>query len=111
MSRLCLALIFALLLACDADDPGDPPEAPRELDVASVTGGAHLTWTDVSDDEDEFAIERRGETGAFAELDAVPFDTTQYHDATATTGTWIYRVGAANDAGESWSEEVSVTIP
>jgi large repetitive protein len=111
MSRTVLALPFVLLLACDSDEPGDPPEAPRELGVAAVTGGAHLTWMDASDDEDEFTIERKGETGAFAELGSVPFDTTQYHDATATTGTWVYRVAATNDAGEGWSEEVSVTIP
>jgi hypothetical protein len=40
----------------------------------------------------------------------VPFDTTQYHDGTATAGTWVYRVPARNDAGESWSAEVTVTI-
>lgn len=111
MKRTVFAIPFVLSLACDADDPGDPPEAPRALEVAAVTGGAHITWMDASDDEDEFAIERRGESGAFAELDTVPFDTTQYHDATATTGTWVYRVAATNDAGESWSAEVSVTIP
>jgi hypothetical protein len=110
MSRPLLAIPFVLLLACDTDEPGDPPEAPRELEVAAVTGGAHITWMDASDDEDEFAIERKGETGGFVEIDRVPFDTTQYHDGTATTGTWVYRVGATNDGGENWSADVSVTI-
>lgn len=105
-----LTLAFALSLACDADDGGPAgPDAPTDLAVAAVTGGAHLTWVDASDDEDEFVIERRG-TGDFAELDTVPFDAVQFHDATATAGTWTYRVGARNDAGESWSDEVSVTI-
>jgi hypothetical protein len=111
MARALIAIPFILCLACDGDDDaGSPPEAPAELAVAAVEGGAHLTWVDASDDEDEFVIERKGETGDFAAVDSVPFDTTSYHDASATMGTWVYRVGAANDAGESWSDEVSVTI-
>jgi hypothetical protein len=110
MTKPLLIASLVLLLACDSDDGGDPPAAPEQLEVASVPGGAHITWADASDDEDEFSIERKGATGDFAELGTVPFDTTQYHDATATTGTWVYRVGATNDAGESWSPEVSVTI-
>lgn len=103
--------VLALLLACDSvDDAGGPPEAPTDLAVAAVTGGAHLTWVDASDDEDEFIVERKAEGGTFAAIDSVPFDTTQHHDATATTGTWVYRVAASNDAGEAWSSEVSVTI-
>ena len=111
MMRTLASIACALLLACDGgDDSGSPPDAPEMLEVAAVTGGAHLTWVDGSDDEDEFVIERKGSDGAFAELGTVPFDTTQYHDGTATTGTWVYRVGARNDAGEGWSAEVSVTI-
>ena len=113
MSRVLIAIPLLLFLACDADDDddaGDPPAAPEELAVAPADGGAHLTWQDASDDEDEFMIERKGETGAFAAVDSVPFDTTSYHDASVTPGTWVYRVGAMNDAGESWSDEVSVTI-
>jgi hypothetical protein len=113
MSRVLFAIPFLLLSACDADDggeAGDPPAAPAQLSVSPVDGGAHLTWQDASDDEDEFMIERKGETGAFTAVDSVPFDTTSYHDASVTPGTWIYRVGAMNDAGESWSDEVSVTI-
>jgi hypothetical protein len=111
MFRFAFAIELLLVLACDAaDDAGAPPDAPEELEIAAATGGAHLTWADASDDEDEFPIERKGEDGAFEELAAVPFDTTQYHDGTATAGTWVYRVGARNDAGETWAAEVSVTI-
>lgn len=97
-------------LACDADDGGDgPPEAPTELTVEAAGSGAHLTWIDASDDEDAFVIERRGE-GDFAEVDRVPLDAVQFHDAGAGAGAWVYRVGAHNDAGISWSNEVSVTL-
>ena len=111
MFRFAFAIELLLVLACDSgDDSGSPPDAPEQLEVAAVVGGAHLTWADASDDEDEYAIERKPDGGAFEELGTVPFDTTQYHDGTATTGTWVYRVGARNDAGEGWSAEVSVTI-
>jgi hypothetical protein len=109
MTSKLLTSSFVLALACDSASEGMAPDAPTDLEVAAVTGGAHLTWVDASDDEDEFVIERRG-TGDFEALDTVPFDTAQFHDATATTGMWVYRVGARNDDGESWSAEVAVTI-
>jgi hypothetical protein len=111
MFRFAFAIELLLVLACDSsDDSAAAPDAPEQLEVAAVTGGAHLTWADASDDEDEYAIERKNAAGEFEELATVPFDTTQYHDGTATTGTWVYRVGARNDAGDSWSPEVSVSI-
>ena len=109
MIKTATSILFVLGLACDSGDTAAAPEAPDDLEVAAVTGGAHLTWVDASDDEDEFIIERKG-TGEFATVDTVPFDATQFHDATATTGTWVYRVAASNDGGEAWSTEVSVTI-
>jgi hypothetical protein len=112
MRRTSLSIAFLTLFACDhGDSSGSPPDAPEMLEVQSVTGGAHLTWADGSDDEDEFVVERKGATGDFAEIGRVPFDSTSYHDATATTGTWVYRVGATNHDGESWSDEASVEIP
>lgn len=111
MSTKIAALVLLLAVACDPDETEDAvPEAPTDVEVAAVEGGAHVTWVDASDDEDEFIIERKASGEQFARLDTVPFDTTQHHDATATTGTWVYRVGASNAAGESWSDEVSVTI-
>lgn len=109
MTRPISIIVCVLALGCDAEAKDAPPDAPSDLEVAAVPGGAHSTWVDASDDEDEFVIERRG-MGEFEELGTVPFDTTAYHDGTATKGTWVYRVGARNDAGESWSAEVSVTI-
>lgn len=112
MPRALLSILLCVC-ACDSsdDDAVEPPAAPAQLTVASVDGGAHVTWQDASDDEDEFVIERKGDTVEFTAVDSVPFDTTSFHDATVGTGTWVYRVGAMNDAGESWSNEVSVTIP
>lgn len=98
------------VLACDADDGGaSPPDAPTELTVAAAGSGAHLTWIDASDDEDEFVIERRG-ADDFTEVDRVPVDAVQFHDEGAGPGAWVYRVGARNDAGVSWSDEVAVTL-
>ncbi|MBX7078424.1 MAG: hypothetical protein K1X88_04485 [Nannocystaceae bacterium] len=102
--------VLAPLPACDDADAPQGPAAPRAFEAAAVPGGAHLTWQDASDDEDEFAIERAADGGEFEEIATVPFDTTQYHDDTVTAGSWRYRVGARNDDGEQWSDEVGVTI-
>jgi hypothetical protein len=111
MRRRFAALAFLASFACNDEDSPAPPDAPEMLEVAAVTGGAHLTWADGSDNEDEFVVERKASSGEFEELGTVPFDSTSYHDGTAITGTWIYRVGARNDAGENWSSEATVTIP
>ncbi len=106
-----VVLLAAPQAGCDeSDDAPHGPTAPRNVTAAAVPGGAHLTWEDASDDEDEFGIQRAAEGGAFEEIAAVPFDTTQYHDDTATAGSWRYRIGARNGDGEQWSDEVSVTL-
>jgi hypothetical protein len=104
MHRTSLLLAFVLgAISCESGDlAGEPPAAPTDLDGVPLDGGAHLTWVDASDDEAEFAIERKGATGDFDEIDTVPFDTATYHDATPMAGmTYTYRVIARNGAGES----------
>jgi hypothetical protein len=114
-SRLVLATALLVPLGCDpsdSEDAGDPPLAPRELEISEVTGGAHMVWLDESDDEDEFVIERRDDDGEFEELTAVPFDTAVYHDATLTPGVlYTYRVMARNGNGDSeYTAEASITV-
>ena len=77
-----------------------------------LAGGAHLTWADNSSDEDEFMLMRMVDGGEYAELTTVPFDTTQYHDTTVTSGTrYMYMVMATNAAGASESNEVVFDAP
>lgn len=90
------------------------PAAPTNLTGSVLSGGAHLTWTDNSDNETQFMIMRKEVGGADFTTVATPtFNTTTYHDAPLTSGkTYVYMVMAMNDAGESpGSNEVMVAIP
>jgi hypothetical protein len=59
---LVVALSTALPLAvaaCGDDSGGNgPPVAPSGLSASPLSGGAHLTWTDNSDNEVEFMVMR-----------------------------------------------------
>ncbi len=102
-------LIVLLLTAC-SDDAAKPPSAPANLTASSVAGGAHLVWTDTSDNEDEFVVMRKSASMAYAEVGNVPFDTSQYHDGIVVAGTpYTYTVTAINAGGEASSNEVTFT--
>lgn len=114
-----LALGVVCVGGCDSDDADDeageqPPDAPQMLAAEELSGGAHLTWVDASDDETEFMIMRMDVAagGEYETITTVPFDTTQYHDAPLMAGvTYMYMVMAMNDAGTSESNEVEFTLP
>ena len=79
------------------------PESPSNLSVVPVTSGiVRLIWTDNSENEDGFIIQRRvGNTG-FVTIDKVDGDTTCYIDYGLSPGIrYGYRVCAYNGAGES----------
>lgn len=110
-------VLFGILLvggsACGSDD-GDggnadaPPAAPAGLAVEKLGNGGHLTWTDASDNEDEFMIMRKEGAAGYIELGLVTFNTTAYHDEPLTVGTsYTYMVMALNDAGQAESNEVT----
>ena len=104
-------ILLFLVAACSSDDGASAPTAPANLAVSNVAGGGHLTWTDASDNEDQFVIMRRTSTAtAFDDIDMVPFDTTQYHDSSVVAGTtYVYTVAAINAEGETTSNEVTFT--
>lgn len=117
---VCLVSFSVSVAACGGgDDDGDggggqAPAAPSGLEVSALEGGAHLTWTDNSDDEAHFMV-FRGEGGGELDVIASPtFDTVQYHDADITSGTtYLYAVIAMNEEGVSSerSNEVEFTAP
>lgn len=121
--RLVLALVAASALssACDADDDGSDdeggdaaPAAPEMLTAEELGGGAHLTWVDASDNEDEFMIMKMDVTagGEYEHVANVPFDTTQYHDAPLVSGTtYMFMVTAMNAAGSTDSAEIEFMMP
>ncbi|MCY1057662.1 fibronectin type III domain-containing protein [Nannocystis sp. SCPEA4] len=91
----------------------EPPAAPTELAGSIVDGGVHLTWKDVSDNEDNFVVENKAEGDAeFSVVIELPFDSITYHDTAVVAGTsYVYRVKAVNAAGEGVSAELSVQVP
>jgi len=89
---------------------GRLPETPTGLRVVSV----HLTflslsWTDRSENERGFVIERKVGDGPWSVLIRLPADWTSYTDHGLSEGTlYSYRIKAFNRFGSSdWSEEVS----
>ena len=70
-----------------------------------VANAAQLTlsWSDASDNEDGFGIERRpGTSGSFSKVATVSSNVVTYTDASLLSGTqYCYRVNAFNTAGSS----------
>jgi hypothetical protein len=109
-----LGLSFLSTLVACSEEPatGDPPAAPTNLEVVQAGGGAHLTWEDNSDNEDEFLIMRKDGTAEYQELASVTFDSVQYHDEPLISGTmYVYKIVAVNADGESESNEVTFDAP
>ena len=76
-------------------------------------GQLQLAWTDNSNNEDGFKIERKlGTTGAFSQITTVGVNVTSYIDANLTDGaTYCYRLAAFNSAGTSaYSAEGCATV-
>jgi subtilisin family serine protease len=80
------------------------PDSPSGLTAKAVSGSRiDLNWTDNSDNDKGFRIERRidGE-GVFSEIAEVISGITEYSDSGLVPGTvYYYRVGAYNIAGSS----------
>lgn len=111
MRMLVLALGLSIG-ACGSDGGGgtEAPTPPEDVTVERLGAGGHVTWTDASDDEDGFTIQRKEGSGAFVDLVTVEFDTTQYHDEPLTAGTtYTYMVMSVNANGEGHSAEVTYT--
>jgi hypothetical protein len=92
---------------------GDPPNAPSNL-VATVASATQisLSWTDNSNNEDGFRIERKTEpSGTWSEIATVSANVTTYQNSGLTTGTtYCYRVRAYNSYGNSsYSNEACAT--
>lgn len=104
-----------------AGSPVDPPVAPTNL-MGTLDNGVSvsLSWTDNSDNESGFQLERN-DGSAWQLLQLLPAETTVYVDNNTLPGTnYQYRVRAINAAGTSdytntlsfttWSQAGVVTI-
>ncbi len=94
--------------------PPEPPAAPTSLTAtASACDQIDLTWTDNSDDEDGFKIERSENGVDFNQIDTVGENVTTYSDTGLAEATqYWYRVRAYNAGGDSaYSDIDDATTP
>ena len=93
-----------------------PPQAPGSLDgTAASSSQINLTWTDLSDNETGFKIERCTGAGCsdFAQIATTGLNVTSYSNTGLSASTsYSYRVRAYNGAGDSgYANPVTVTTP
>ena len=93
-----------------------PPSAPGNFSVASVTSTQiQLAWTDASNNEDGFAIERCDKKGCtnFLEVGRTGSNSTSYTDTSLTPNTqYSYRMRSFNTGGtSSYTPVISAKTP
>jgi hypothetical protein len=91
------------------------PAAPSDLSVSAASSSQiGLWWSDNSDDEAGFKIERATVASAtWSQIDTVGAGVTTYQDTgLSASTTYYYRVQATNSAGDSsYSNEANDTTP
>ena len=100
------------IVMTDVNDYVTPVSAPYGLTAEVVTTQwIHLSWTDDSNNETGFLIERVIEPNTFEAVATVEANITDYNDTTvAPATTYAYRVFAFNGSGDSLpSNTVMVT--
>jgi len=92
-----------------------PPRAPSSLSATTAsTSQINLSWTDNSNDEEGFKVERSIDGGAnFQQLNTTSSNTTSYSDTGLTPGsTFHYRVKSYKGARDSeYSNTASASTP
>jgi cellulose 1,4-beta-cellobiosidase len=96
-------------------DPTPTPKAPAEpanLGGSVVNGSVVLTWSDNSDNEQGFLVERRvSNASTWTTLTKTAANAKSYTDGTAAAGnTYEYRVSAFNATGNSAAIATSVVV-
>jgi hypothetical protein len=104
-----VATLAGLVVACSGDsgtepEPPTPPERPTTVRAESTSpDAAVVTWTDNSDDEDSFRVERRFSTSAdtgYQVAGSTGAGITTFQDTGLNPETtYEYRVQACNTAG------------
>lgn len=90
-----------------------PPGAPQDLTATVLSStSVRLDWTDASDDEQSFRVERRSSIlTPFTEVGSVGANTTTFTDASLQPGTsYAFRIRACNAAGCSEYEGPVIAI-
>jgi hypothetical protein len=95
-------------------NPPNPPNPPSNLiATATVASTVALAWTDNSNNETGFRIERKLSGGNFTEIITVGSNVNSFNDNGLSAGTtYVYRVRAFNGAlNSNYSNEAKVTTP
>ena len=96
-------------------EPGEEaPNAPTNLSASAVScSQINLSWTDNSNNETGFKIERKTGSGSWSQIATVGANTTSYQNTgLAQNTTYYYRVRAYNSAGNSsYSNTANATTP
>jgi hypothetical protein len=90
------------------------PAAPTNLATTVIASNQiDLTWTDNSNNEDGYKIERKTGTGIYAEIASLGSNASSYSNINLTASTsYTYRVYGYNTLGNSaYSNESSATTP
>ncbi|MBK9975172.1 MAG: fibronectin type III domain-containing protein [Planctomycetes bacterium] len=92
--------------------PATPPAAPTGANAAATASlGATVTWSDASNNESGFRIERQLGAGAFATAGTVGANASTFNDTGLAAGQqYSYRVFAYNTAGDSTPSNTTVAI-
>jgi hypothetical protein len=102
-------LTTAATISLAEEDLRGAPAAPVNLGVGLSGTTANLNWTDASDNENEYLIERSDDGGiSFTEVGRTSFDAESFADTLAPGRRYRYRVRAANDRGNALSSVVEV---
>jgi len=106
---------YALIVSGGVNGPPPtPPAAPTGLTANAIDcNRIDLGWTDNSDNETSFKIERSTNGVNFSQIDTVGADVTAYSDTTAAESTtYWYRVRASNSGGDSgYTNTASAATP
>ncbi|HWR90766.1 MAG TPA: S8 family serine peptidase, partial [Dissulfurispiraceae bacterium] len=92
-----------------------PLTQPAGLSAAAPSATqVDLLWTDTSRSEQGYAIERRGQSGAFVQIAVTGQNASGFRDTALTPSTaYVYRIRAFNAAAgnSAYSNELAVTTP
>ena len=103
-----------LYIQVDSGSVGNPPVAPTHMNAVAISAGqVDLSWTDMSDDEFGFDIERSTDASNWQTVATTGANLNTHSDNTVVGDTfYYYRVSASNAAGSSaWDGPVSVQTP
>ena len=91
------------------------PAAPSAMTATALsTTSIRVGWADNSNNEDNFAIERKtGTSGTYSQIATTAMNVTSYVDTSVNRGvTYCYQIRAVNSAGASgYTNEACKTVP